>query len=295
MRLPFGRYFAVNKFTVESVLTKVHLKGYFCTLFLIKTYRFMRNNYLITTLLLVLLLGAACRSFQKIRIEKEKEERESMDGKTEPYDLFSFERSYPDRDFDWQGWRKSIQQVRQNEAQVSAERSSCPGQSLNWTLQGASNVAGRVNSLAIQPGNESVVLAGFAGGGIFKSTDGGTNWIPVLTTSLNWQSATSPSTRAIPMSFTPAPATPISLPSCSTATVCTKAPTPATPGPTWDWANRVLFQKYWSTPPTPTTCTSPQWATRTYARPTAGSTKVSTAGKPGSKCSTPAIRQAPAT
>ncbi len=140
----------------------------------------MRNNYLITTLLLVVLLGGACRSFQKIWMEKENDEHESLEGKTEPYDLFSFERSYPDRDFDWQGWRKAIQQARQNEAYVSAERSSCPGQSLNWTLQGASNVAGRINSLAIQPGNETTILAGFAGGGIFKSIDGGVNWVPVF-------------------------------------------------------------------------------------------------------------------
>lgn len=139
----------------------------------------MRNNYLITFLMLGLLLGGGCRSLEKFFNGKEEKEHESIESKTEPYDLFSFERSYPDRDFDWQGWRKAIQQTRQNEASVSAER-SCPGQSLNWTLQGASNVAGRVNSIAVQPGNESTILAGFSGGGIFKSIDGGVNWFPIF-------------------------------------------------------------------------------------------------------------------
>ncbi|MEO6039596.1 MAG: hypothetical protein ABIQ93_14370, partial [Saprospiraceae bacterium] len=53
----------------------------------------------------------SCQSFQ------ESEEHENLDEKTAPYDFFSQQRSYPDRDFDWKGWRKTLQRVRQVETQ----------------------------------------------------------------------------------------------------------------------------------------------------------------------------------
>jgi photosystem II stability/assembly factor-like uncharacterized protein len=107
--------------------------------------------------------------------------RESLTEKMEPYDLFAFQRSYPDRNFDWQGWRKAIASARQSaSAAESRGISGCGGNPVDWTLQGPANVAGRVNTLAIKPGDENTVLAGFSGGGIFKTTDGGVNWRPVF-------------------------------------------------------------------------------------------------------------------
>jgi len=40
-------------------------------------------------------------------------------------------------------------------------------------------VAGRVTALAVDPINSNVVYAGAAGGGVWKTTDGGVNWIPL--------------------------------------------------------------------------------------------------------------------
>lgn len=100
--------------------------------------------------------------------------------KAEPYDQFSFQRSFPDRDFDWQGWRKAIASTRQTATAHERGLSGCDGVAAHWTLQGPANVAGRVNTLAVKPDDEDVVLAGFSGGGIFKTTDGGANWHPVF-------------------------------------------------------------------------------------------------------------------
>ncbi len=41
------------------------------------------------------------------------------------------------------------------------------------------NVAGRVTSLVTQPGNGAVVYAGAAGGGVWKSGDAGSHWVPL--------------------------------------------------------------------------------------------------------------------
>ncbi len=142
----------------------------------------MRNYYTNAALLagLLFLLGCQSTRISWAKDEEDAEKGNALERKTEPYDLFSFQRSYPDRDFDWQGWRSAIQQTRRMESAEAAERSNCPGESIEWTLQGASNVAGRVNSLAVQPNNEMTLLAGFSGGGIFKTTDGGINWRPVF-------------------------------------------------------------------------------------------------------------------
>ncbi len=99
--------------------------------------------------------------------------------KFEPYDQFAFQRSFPDRDFDWKGWKNAMVDIRA-EVSAQAKGSDCDGNASNWTIQGPANVAGRCNTLAVKPNDENTVLAGFAGGGIFKTTDGGINWYPVF-------------------------------------------------------------------------------------------------------------------
>jgi len=105
--------------------------------------------------------------------------RDKLAEKNEPYDLFSFQRSYPYPDFDWKSWRKTVQQTRISETAQSREL-NCGSNLSNWTVQGPMNVGGRCNALAAKPDDENTLLAGFSGGGIFKSTDGAVNWHPVF-------------------------------------------------------------------------------------------------------------------
>lgn len=100
----------------------------------------------------------------------------SLDRKSEPYDDFAYRRAYPEAAFDFQGWRKTLATTRQ----PVAERGPCESPTGTWTLQGPANVAGRVNALAVSPVDDLTVLAGFSGGGIFKTTDGGHQWRPVF-------------------------------------------------------------------------------------------------------------------
>src|SRR2546428_4077139 len=46
-----------------------------------------------------------------------------------------------------------------------------------WESVGPVNAAGRMTALAVHPTTPSVVYAGSAAGGVFKSTDGGSTWI----------------------------------------------------------------------------------------------------------------------
>lgn len=104
-----------------------------------------------------------------------------LERKSAPNDQFLLQRSYPDMQFDWQGWRKHIAFLRADFVKKQAKKSAAenePGG--EWTLQGPGNVGGRVNTLAVHPTDENIVLAGFSAGGIFKTTDGGVTWRPVF-------------------------------------------------------------------------------------------------------------------
>jgi photosystem II stability/assembly factor-like uncharacterized protein len=105
---------------------------------------------------------------------------DALTRKMEPYDHMTWQRSWPDTTFDWRGWRQTLRQARMGAEAARLNGCTTAVSFVPWTLQGPSNVPGRVNALAVQPNNEDVVLAGFAGGGIFKTTDAGLTWRPVF-------------------------------------------------------------------------------------------------------------------
>jgi photosystem II stability/assembly factor-like uncharacterized protein len=127
-------------------------------------------NLILPFLMVVLLFS--CKSHSPSTVSK-------LNNKCEPYDQFAFQRSFPDSDFNWKGWQHSMADIRVKEA-AKAKLTDCVGAEVNWTQQGPANVGARCNTLAVKPDDENTVLAGFAGGGIFKSTDGGVNWHPVF-------------------------------------------------------------------------------------------------------------------
>ena len=121
-----------------------------------------------------LLLAFACT-------KRPGKESSALYEKSEPYDLFAFQRSFPDRDFDWKGWRRQLARLRTEYTKLRNKYGwQDSGNAPDWTFQGPGNVAGRANTVAVKPGDENTLLAGFSGGGIFKSTDGGVNWKPVF-------------------------------------------------------------------------------------------------------------------
>ncbi len=51
---------------------------------------------------------------------------------------------------------------------------------IEWTSVGPRNVNGRIKSLAIHPSNGNIVWAGAANGGVWKTTNGGATWLPMM-------------------------------------------------------------------------------------------------------------------
>ncbi|HRF58523.1 MAG TPA: hypothetical protein PLH94_01260 [Fimbriimonadaceae bacterium] len=48
-----------------------------------------------------------------------------------------------------------------------------------WQWLGPANIGGRIRSIAIEPNNPTTMYVGAVGGGVWKTTNGGTNWSPL--------------------------------------------------------------------------------------------------------------------
>ncbi|MBA3649121.1 MAG: T9SS type A sorting domain-containing protein [Chitinophagales bacterium] len=77
-------------------------------------------------------------------------------------------RAYPDAAVDMQAYDAALKDAM---TPKSAQRESAA-----WTVEGPGNIGGRINCMAIEPGNPDVIYEGNAAGGIFKTTDGGITW-----------------------------------------------------------------------------------------------------------------------
>jgi len=49
----------------------------------------------------------------------------------------------------------------------------------NWTAMGPNNIAGRMLTIAWHPTNTNIIYVGAASGGLWKTTNGGTSWLPL--------------------------------------------------------------------------------------------------------------------
>jgi photosystem II stability/assembly factor-like uncharacterized protein len=102
-----------------------------------------------------------------------------LDAKMEPAEHFFLQRSYPDPALDLPAYEAALKAAAvtysTNKTQSSSGVTTTP-----WTVQGPHNIGGRINAIAIDPNNANTILVGAAAGGIFKTTDGGSNWTPVF-------------------------------------------------------------------------------------------------------------------
>ncbi len=94
---------------------------------------------------------------------------------------------------------KALRQRELMEAQARAQATIHPLVTSAWTaigpeptipllseaFTGSPNVSGRVTALAVDPTNASIIYAGGADGGVWKTTNGGTNWTPLTDTQVS--------------------------------------------------------------------------------------------------------------
>lgn len=70
--------------------------------------------------------------------------------------------------------------VRNARARVAKHKQkNTKGLGLNWSSIGPDNIGGRTRAILIDNANASTLYAGSAGGGVWKSTTGGSSWVPM--------------------------------------------------------------------------------------------------------------------
>lgn len=94
--------------------------------------------------------------------------------KHEPFDHFYFQRAFPNEQVDFRAMEKSLQDARR-----WSQRESSRSTQLAWQQTGPLNIGGRINCIAVHPFNNDIILTGTAGGGIFRTEDGGDSWEPI--------------------------------------------------------------------------------------------------------------------
>ena len=95
-----------------------------------------------------------------------------------PNDAFWEQRAFPNAVPDEAAYFAAIQEARAQYMQ--RDGALFQGFDQAWTVEGPNNIGGRVNSIAVHPTNENIIYAGYERGGVWKTTNGGTNWVPIL-------------------------------------------------------------------------------------------------------------------
>lgn len=94
----------------------------------------------------------------------------------EPYERFAEQRAYPDAAFDLKAFESLLQEEQLN---IASQKHFS---SLNWVLEGPTNLGGRITCLAVSATNSNVVYAGTPGAGVYKTTNAGQSWQPLFDT-----------------------------------------------------------------------------------------------------------------
>ena len=119
-----------------------------------------RINY-ITIALLVLV---SCTSINS----EEKETAKSFDDYG-PADNLWERWTYPNKEFDQAYFDVVIEEVKAQMAQKG-------GDDVSWRVEGPLNIGGRINCVMINPNDGEDILIGTSAGGVFRSTNSGTDW-----------------------------------------------------------------------------------------------------------------------
>lgn len=131
----------------------------------------MRTHGVIAAIFSVLLLGSTCHS------PGDQTNKGRLEEKHYPEDHFFAMRSWPDAAFDLKAYEKALKKAQKTyREQGHAIRAFDQA----WEVRGPANFGGRINTIAVNPQDENHQLIGFARGGIWKTTNGGTDWSPVF-------------------------------------------------------------------------------------------------------------------
>ncbi len=108
------------------------------------------------------------------------ESKQFKESKLYPYEWSYLKKTWPYLDADPKAYIDAIEQAHKLQSESAENRVSKGQNTVQWEFIGPVNVGGRVVDLEFNPSNPDIIYAGFATGGIFKSTDMGVSWFPIF-------------------------------------------------------------------------------------------------------------------
>jgi len=94
--------------------------------------------------------------------------------KKEPFENLFFPRSYPDNFLQIDQQKKINQKVL-----VEMKFGEKLIDSVDWRLEGPTNIGGRINTIEVNPLSPEIIFVGNSTGGVFKTSNGGDSWFPI--------------------------------------------------------------------------------------------------------------------
>ncbi len=138
----------------------------------------MNIRSVIIVLAALIIAALAINYYQSNNLDYEKSDSlEESEEKNYPGDNFFFQRSFPEPTFDIRAYTSAFEEMKALTQQRSV---TSEGFDAEWTTQGPGDAGARINAIAVHPLNDNIIFAGFSGGGIFKTTDGGSTWNPIF-------------------------------------------------------------------------------------------------------------------
>lgn len=111
--------------------------------------------------------------FIQWKIEKKKHKKPTNGMPDKAMQWYFEQRAYP-QGFIPVDWRdKALQEIQQKN-QLNKGTAV-----LSWTQLGPGNIGGRVRAIVVHPTDPDIVYLGSVSGGVWKTTNGGTNWFPL--------------------------------------------------------------------------------------------------------------------
>jgi hypothetical protein len=92
--------------------------------------------------------------------------------KETPHDFMFMQRAYPTGEIKTDAYSNAIRWKKEQQQRSNA--------AVLWEFAGPSNVGGRITDIEIPIDQSQTYYVGTASGGVFKTTDGGSTWIPIF-------------------------------------------------------------------------------------------------------------------
>jgi photosystem II stability/assembly factor-like uncharacterized protein len=111
--------------------------------------------------------------FIQWKIEKKKNKKPTHGMPDEAMKWYYEQRAYP-QGFIPIGWReKALKEIQQKSQLIKSTLA------LTWSQLGPGNIGGRIRAIVVHPTDPNIIYVGSVSGGVWKTTNSGTNWFPL--------------------------------------------------------------------------------------------------------------------